>query len=282
MTQAKDLAVPRLRVNVTFTLSHNQLVGPNLSPVGILSPTRYRGWLRNILLHYAYTAKLMPLPVEREGGPQNYVYRYLVSSSSSVPHKLLARLNILGYFFGGPVVGYAQIEKTLGPELATFYSGFLKSSLAVAKVNVGGRIQCQQYPQGVRDDLSTSAVANPHTVTICTLPSRTISVEFITLPHPYDLISAPEEAWNGVYSGQQYIAAFKNMLERLSKAINSIEYWRVSPFPGRSKNPVEKVEITIKEEQTTLVVDNAVLNDWNKKTALIAKKLTASLSGGNP
>lgn len=271
--------VPRLTVTVSFSLAHTHLVGQNLSPYSLSTPTKYRGWLRSILAHVAAQRQVMPLPMVKEGGQQNYVYRYLVSSSSPPAHKALARLNVVGYWFGGPVLGYAILENLLGDEeLARFYGLFQKSGIAVVSVDVKG-VRCQQYPQGVRDDVSGSAVANPHQVIVCQVP-REINVTFTTLPHPLDMVNAPEQAWNGRVAGKPFVEGIRILVEELEKALKAgeIEPWRLSPFPGRSKNPVEEVTVKVKVEESTVPSPNQQqLQEWNQKTAKIAATLAQKL-----
>ena len=273
--------VPRLTLTATFSLTHNTLVGQNLAPIALMAPTKYRGWLRSILSHVAKSREIMPLPLVREGGQQNYVYRYLVSSNAPAAHKALARLNIVGYFFGGPVLGYSILEEKLfdkDEELARFFGLFQKSGIAVKEVRVQG-VRCQSYPQGVRDDVSGSAVANPHQVIVCQVP-REITVTFTTLPHPLDMVNAPEQAWNGILSGKPFIDGLRLLVEELKKALEAgeIEPWRLSPFPGRSKNPVENVKVEYKVEESSVPAPNQrQLADWNQKVAKIAAILARKL-----
>ena len=267
--------VPQLRIHVTYTLAHPYLVGQNLTPLSIVAPSKYRGWLRSILAHIARNTMLMPIPIVKEGGSQNFVYRYLVSSSSPIAHKLLARLNVIGYFFGTPVIGYSQISSILGEE-AAHYANFLKSGISVVNVSVDRtKIQCHQLSQGVRDDLSATSVTNPHNMIICQVP-RTITVTFQTIPHPYDVVAAPEEAWNGALSGKAFIEGLKHLIELLQKSIMQIEAWRLSPFPGRSKNLVTNIKIEY-EEQVSTVPAPQDIDTINRKVADIARRLALAL-----
>ena len=268
--------IPRLTIKVTYFLSHTHVVGQNLSKHAIMTPTKYRGWLRSFLSHVAVKKQLMPLPLKVEMSRSDYVYRYLTSSKTTVPEKLLARMNIVGKYFGAAVVGYNQLQQTLGDKAVLFAELFMRSGLAVSKVTAK-IVKCEAYNQGVRDDVSASTVTNPHTLTICELADNKIVAEFVTLPHVSDILTAPEEAWNGVLAGKPYVIGLKMLVEEAAKYINQADPWRLSPFPGRSKNPVEKVEMNIAEEKTEISIDEGNIQRLNREVQEMARRLAMSI-----
>ena len=180
------------------------------------------------------------------------------------------------------MIAPSLLEPALGKELSMMYMTlFARTGIAVTTVNVPPH-RCYVVRQGVRDDLSVSVVGNPHDITICELAKPEVSVTFATLPHPSDVLRAPEAAWNGSLAGKPYIDAFKSVVEYLAENWETIDPWRLSPFPGRSKNPVERIEIEMEEKPSAVTVNPAWVQKTQQAVDKIARKLAAAIKNPPP